>query len=101
VLASGDNYKIYKGIKTTFEKANYSTDGLYTTGHNYDLYTDEFTYYLYNVKTNTLQEITLKKKAIKAAFTADADKLNKFMSDHSSDSIDEMYLEELGASLNE
>ena len=101
VLSSGDNYKIYKDIKTTFEKENYSSDGVMTSGHNYDLYADEYTYYVYNIKTKTLQKIALKKKAIKDAFAPDANKLNKFMSDHSSDSIDEMYLAELGASLNE
>jgi hypothetical protein len=101
VISSGNKYKIYKFIKTTFVKANYTTDGVMSQGNNYDEYVDEDTYYVYNVKTNALQKITLKKKAIKDGFTTDADKLNKFMSDHSSDTIDEGYLASLGEYMNE
>jgi len=100
VLVSGDKYKIYKTIKTTFEKENFSSDGVMSQGHNYDLYTDESTYYVYEVKTNTLQPIALKKKSLKEAFAKDADKLNKYMSDNSG-TIDDFYLTNLGEFMNE
>ena len=99
MLSDGTNYKIYKSIKTTFVKANYSSDGVASTGNNYDEYHDDFDYYVLNVKTNQLQEISLKKKVIKQVFAADADKLNKFMADNSGD-IDEAYLGSLGDFLN-
>jgi len=101
VVASGNKYKIYKAIKTNFEKSNYTTDGLSSTGNNYDEYVDEKTYYVYNVQTNALQKITLKKKVLKDTFAKDGDKINKFMSDHSSDTIDDTYLSSLGSYMNE
>jgi hypothetical protein len=101
VVASGNKYKIYKAIKTNFVKSNYTTDGLSTTGNNYDEYIDENTYYVYDVKTNSLQKLSLKKKSIKEDFAKDQDKLNKFMSDHSSDDIDDFYLTSLGSYMNE
>jgi hypothetical protein len=100
VVASGNKYKIYKAIKTRFEKANYSSDGVMSSGNNYDEYVDEDTYYVYNVQTNALQKIALKKKAIKEAFAKDDDKVNKFMSDNSGD-IDDNYLSNLGSYMNE
>jgi hypothetical protein len=101
LISSGNKYKIYKFIKTTFVKSNYSTDGVMAQGNNYDEYVDEDTYYVYNVQTNALQKITLKKKAIKDSFANDANKVNKFMSDHSSDTIDDSYLASLGEYMNE
>lgn len=101
VLASGNKYKIYKEIKTTFEKANFSSDGVMSQGHNYDLYKDEATYYVYDVQNNAMQKVTLKKKALKDAFAKDADKVNKFIADHSSDTIDDFYLSNLGSFMNE
>jgi hypothetical protein len=100
VLASGDRYNIYKGIRTKLELANYTTDGVMSRGHDYDVYNDEYTYYVYDVKANTFQEIALKKKALKLAFAKDADKLNKFFSDNSG-TIDDFYLTNLGAFMNE
>lgn len=101
VVASGDKYKIYKAIKTNFIKSNYSTDGLASTGNNYDEYVDESTYYVYDVKNNALQKVALKKKALKEGFAKEADKFNKFASDHSSDDIDDFYLTSLGSYMNE
>ncbi|MGN6177720.1 MAG: carboxypeptidase-like regulatory domain-containing protein [Mucilaginibacter sp.] len=101
LISTGNKYKIYKAIKTTFEKANYTTDGVMSDGHNYDLYTDNATYYVLNMQTNALKKIDLKRKAIKETFAADASRLNKFMSDHSSDDIDDNYLAGLGAYMNE
>jgi len=100
LIASGNKYKIYKTIKTHFEKSNYSTDGVMSTGNNYDEYIDECTYYVYDVQTNAVQKVALKKKALKDAFAKDNTKVNSFMSDHSSDPIDDNYLASLGSYLN-
>jgi hypothetical protein len=101
VLAAGPRYKIYKLIKTKLKKADYATDGIMATGNNYDEYVNEGDYYVYDVNTKQLQPFFLKKKAIKAVFPKDQDKLNKFMSDHSHDDVDDRYLGSLGAALNE
>jgi hypothetical protein len=101
LLSSGNKYKIYKTIKTNFTKSNYSTDGLMANGNNYDEYVDESSYYVLNVQTNQMQRFTLKKKAITEVFAKEGPKSNKFISDHSSDDIDDNYLSSLGSALNE
>jgi hypothetical protein len=101
LLSSGNKYKIYKAIKTNFIKSDYHTDGVMSTGNNYDEYADEISYYVLNVQTNQMQKIVLKKKAMNVVFAKEGDKWNKFMSDHSSDNIDDFYLSSLGSALNE
>jgi len=100
IIATGNNYKIFKAIKTKFVAADYSTNGIASTGNAYDSFQDEFTYYIMNVKTNMLQKLPLKKKAIKEVFAQEPDKLNKFMGDNSGSSIDESYLANLGDYMN-
>ena len=101
VLAAGSKYNIYKKIYTHFQKANYSTNGMSSSGNNYDEYIDEPTYYIIDVQTNAVQKLSLKKKALKDAFAKDADKLNKFMSEHANDDIDDTYLAGLGSYMNQ
>lgn len=101
VLAEGNKFGIYKVIKTRFEKADYTTDGIMSQGNNFDSYIDEYTYYMIDVQTGKAQQIFLKKKSIKSLFTADVTKVNKFVEEHSSDSIDENYLRNLGDYMNE
>ncbi|WP_184544057.1 carboxypeptidase-like regulatory domain-containing protein [Mucilaginibacter sp. FT3.2] len=100
VLASGDKYRVYKFTKTTFEKSDFKSDGMTSSGNKYDEYVDEPTYYVFNVKTASLQKITLKSKAIKQAFAADADKVKLFYSEHTDDEINESFLKDLAESLN-
>jgi hypothetical protein len=99
VIADGNNYKIYKAVKTTFVASNYSTNGLTSTGNNYDEYQDEYTYYLLNVKANQVQKISLKKKALKLAFAADETKADSYFKTNDSD-IDDNYLAALGDYMN-
>jgi len=100
LLSKGNKYRIYKLIKTKFIKADYKTDGIASTGNKYDEYADDADYYVLNAQNNQVQKISLKKKSIKAAFSSEADKLNKFMTDHSSDTIDDTYLSSLGDYMN-
>jgi len=99
VIASGNNYKIYKSVTTKFIKSDYHSDGLASTGNNFDLYEDEFTYYILNVKTNQLAKIALKKKALKQAFVADENKANNYFKSNDGD-IDDSYLASLGDYMN-
>jgi hypothetical protein len=101
VLSEGNKIGIYKVIKTKFERANYTTDGVMSQGNNYDSYTDDYTYFIVDSQTGKAQQISLKKKAIKSVFTADAPKVNKFMQDHESDNVDDSYLRSLGNYMNE
>jgi hypothetical protein len=100
VLSNGSKYKVYKYTKTTFVKSNFQTNGMTSTGNRYDEYVDEPTYYVLNVKTSALQKISLKGKAIKQVFAADADKVKAYFSDHADDDINETFLSNLADSLN-
>ncbi|WP_413670318.1 carboxypeptidase-like regulatory domain-containing protein [Mucilaginibacter sp. Mucisp86] len=99
VLSSGSKYKIYKDLGTTFIKASFSTNGITSSGNNYDEYKDEAVYYIVKAGAQP-QKVELKSKAIKAAFPADADKVKKFFSDNEGD-IDDNYLKALGDYLNQ
>jgi hypothetical protein len=70
-----------------------------STGNNFDSYDDEATYYTLDVKTNQLQKLELKKKALKVVFASQETKLNKFMEDNSGD-IDDSFLIGLGDYMN-
>ena len=100
VLASGSKYKIYKLTITTFVKNNYRSDGMTSAGNNYDEYEDNNTYYVYNVQTKQLQPFTLKKKAIKAAFASDINKVNAYF-ESDDNKLDDAFLSKLGAYLNQ
>jgi hypothetical protein len=99
VIADGPKYKIYKDLATKFHKADFATNGIASTGNNYDEYVDQNFYYVVKDGGQPVK-LQLKKKAIKEAFAADADKLNKFMSAAGSSDIDEVYLKQLGEAMN-
>lgn len=100
VLASGSKYKIYKLLLTKFKPADYVSNGMTSTGTTYDEFLDETTYYVVKGAKGQPQKLQLKKKAIKIAFTEEADKVTKFASAHDADDIDDKYLKQLGDELN-
>jgi hypothetical protein len=99
VLSSGKKYRIYKKLGTTFVPNNYVSNGMTSTGNNYDEIKDEPGYYVVKVPDGIPVNFALKNKAIKAAFAADAVKVAKYLSDHDSD-IDDAYLKDMGDYLN-
>ena len=100
LLASGKKYNIYKTIKTKFVHSDYVNTGVSSHGNDYDEYIDDSDYYVADGQGNQPKKLSLRKKSIKEAFAADADKVNKFMSENSGD-IDDDYLSKLGAYLNQ
>jgi hypothetical protein len=100
VLSSGNKYKIYKDLGTKFIKSNYTTNGISSSGNNYDEYADESIYYVVKLPDGQPQKISLRKKALKTVFAADADKVNKFLADNDTD-IDDAYLKKLGDFMNQ
>jgi hypothetical protein len=99
VLASGTKYKIYKNLNTQFIKANFVTNGMTSSGNNYDEYKDQNDYYVVKAGGQP-QKVDLKSKSIKLAFATEADKVKKFFADNDSD-IDESYLKSLGEYMNQ
>lgn len=101
VISSGKKYKIYRTLKTKFVKADYTTNGISSSGNNFDSFQDSHEYYVLNLQNNALEKLELKKKSIKNDFANEPEKVNKYIADHSSDSIDESYLSNLGSYMNE
>jgi hypothetical protein len=101
VLATGSKYKVYKLTKTRFVKSDYKNDGISSSGNKYDEYIDEAAYYVVDAKTSVPQKISLKSKAIKQVFAADADKVKAFYNEHKSEDTDEIFLAKLGAYVNQ
>jgi hypothetical protein len=99
VLATGSNYKIYKLLATTFFPNDYVSNGMTSSGNNYDEIKDVPVYYAVKLPGGTPQKFTLRSKALKAVFAADAVKVNKYLSGHDSD-IDDAYIKNLGDYLN-
>ncbi|MFC0517258.1 hypothetical protein ACFFGT_23815 [Mucilaginibacter angelicae] len=100
LLVKGDKYKIYNKLKSKFVKASFTTNGITSSGNNYDEYVDENHYFVLNVKTNQLQPLELKSKSIKTVFATEADKIKAFNKEHGDDEINEGYLRDLGDYLN-
>ena len=101
VLSSGNNYKVYKNLGTEFLKNDFVTNGITSSGNNYDSYVDQGTYYVVKLPGGQPQRISLKRKSIKNAFAADADKAGKYLSVHDSDDVDDNFLKGLGDFMND
>jgi hypothetical protein len=99
VLASGAKYKIYKQLNTKFFPNDYVSNGMSSTGHNYDEIKDEPEYYAVLLPRGAPQKFTLRNKSVKTVFAADAAKVSKYLSGHDRD-IDDNYLIDLGEYLN-
>jgi hypothetical protein len=95
VIASGNKYNMYKNLGTKFLKADFQTNGISSSGNNYDSYSDESTYYLVKVPGGQPQKFNLKRKAIKVVFDSDGAKVDRFFSDNDTDDIDDAYLKKL------
>ena len=101
LVKPGGKYSLYKSIKTKFEKANYSTNGMVETGKNYDEYIDEATYYVVPADEKKVMAVELKKKSIKGAFPNEQGKVNSYLSAHRDDFINEAFLIALVNDLNQ
>jgi hypothetical protein len=100
-LVNGAKYRLYKSIKTKFEKANYRTDGVVESGHSYDAYLDDFAYYLVDVKTMAVRKFDLKKKSVKEAFGMESEKTQKYFTLHNDSGVNEDFIKGLTDYLNQ
>jgi hypothetical protein len=100
VISEGSKYKIYKLITMKFIPANYQTDGIQSTGNQYDEYADIGHYFIMNMTTTVFQPMMLTKKGLVEAFGAEGDKLTGYLAAHKG-KIDDDYLKNLGDAMNE
>jgi hypothetical protein len=99
VLAAGSKYALYKQLNTKYFPNDYVSNGMTSSGHNYDEFKDEPEYYVVKQPGGQPQKILFKNKSIKAVFADDIAKVNKYLSDHDAD-LDENYLADLVSYLN-
>lgn len=100
LLGKGGKYASYKAIKTKLVKANGGTNGLTSTGHDYDEYVDQFYYFLIDLQTNEIRQFEPRKKSIREVAGEDRPKVEKYISQHRYDNIDDKYITGLVNYLN-
>jgi hypothetical protein len=100
VLSSGPKYVICKLILTHLVKSDYTNAGITSHGADYDEFVDDETYAVLDVASNKTTPLSLKKKSIKEDFAKEADKVNKYLADHSG-SINDTYLANFGDYINQ
>ncbi|HEY9261673.1 hypothetical protein [Chitinophaga sp.] len=99
-MATG-KYSLVKAAKIKFERANFVDKGVTQTGHNYDEYKKEYTYYL--LRDGTLTKVSLKRKSFLAAIEKDpaAVAAAKKFFDSSNTSFDEQAATDLVNAINQ
>lgn len=94
-------YSLYKQVKTVFEKANYTTDGIYEYGHKYDAFIDNSTYYVTKAGSkNVIVVADLRIKTLRAAFAEESAKFEAYYKEHRNNEINEIFLADLVSFLN-
>jgi len=99
LIVNGPKYSVYKSVRTKFNKANYQSNGLVESGHDYDEYVDNEKYFWVR-NDDSAGVFELKKKSIKAAFAGDRVKVDAFFSQHKYDDIDDSFVRKLIVYLN-
>ena len=100
VLVKGNKYSLYSETKTKFIPSDFETNGLVTSGNNYDEYKDAVTYWVM-FADGKFHEVTLKKKSIKSVFEAEKDKVEQFYKTSSILESNEVFLQSLVNFLNQ
>jgi len=98
--AGNNHYGLYKEITTTFHPADYKSNGITSTGNNYDEFIDSYEYYLILPGGKGYTSLKLKKKAIREALASAAPKVDDYLSRHGKDEINEAFLVGLVNQLN-
>ncbi len=101
LVESEKGYTLYKLIKTRFEKANFSTNGIFSSGKNYDEYIDEPEYYVIYPSSKEFKKLELKRKSVKETLSSEIAKIRTYFSEHNGESFDENYLAGLVNFLNQ
>jgi hypothetical protein len=101
VVKNEVKYSLYKSMKTTFQKADYSNNGVIASGKKYDEFVDEFEYYIIFPGGNQFKKVDLKKKSIREALSGEEVKVKQYFSKRESGVVNETFLKELILFLNQ
>ena len=100
LVENENKYSLYKMIKTRFQKANYTTNGIFQSGKNYDEFIDEPEYYLVYPENKEVKKLELTRKSVRETLKPEITKIRSYFSDHSGEAFDETYLTGLVNFLN-
>lgn len=101
LVESKTGYSLFKSLKTTFHKADYTNNGIFTSGKNYDEFVDEVGYYIIFPQDKEFKKIDLKGKSIKGALANEDNKVKKYFSQNEGNGINEIFLKGLINFLNQ
>jgi len=94
-------YSLYKSMKTTFQKADYTNNGIIASGKKYDEFVDGFEYYIIFPGGKQFRKVELKKKSIRETLAYEEEKVKQYFSKSESGVINETFLKELILFLNQ
>ena len=101
LVKNENKYSLYKSIKTKFERANYTTNGIFESGKNYDSFIDVFEYYIGFPGGKEFKKIELKKKSVREILAKDDKKVKQYFSKEEEGVINEHFLNGLITFLNQ
>lgn len=95
-----DNYSLYKLTHTHLKRANYSTDGKYEYGNDFDEYVDQVEYFIIFPGGKLYKKIKPVRKSIYEVLSMERTKLDGYFSLHRESFITENFLTGLILSIN-
>ena len=100
VVSKGTKYSLLKAVETKFILANYQTNGIVSSGNDYDEFKDEYKYFVL-FPDGSSHDISLKKKSVKTVLEVEKDKVDQFYKANAADEQNENFLSRLITSLNQ
>lgn len=100
LVKSDGKYSLYKRYRIRFIASNFRNDGLIQTGNPNDEYKDESQFFAVDA-TGTSLLLSFKPKDIKAALSADQKKVDTYFRQHKEDEVNQAFLTDLIAYLNQ
>ncbi|HEX5151620.1 MAG TPA: hypothetical protein VFW07_09220 [Parafilimonas sp.] len=101
-LAQSDSkYSLYKHFITTYTASDFKNLGVIQTGKEYNEYKDDNKYYVVDESNNTITQLSLKPREIKAFFASQKQEVDIYFKQHKNDEIDDRFLAGLVNSLNQ
>ena len=100
LVALGNQYGVYRSVKTKLVRSDYFTSGLIERGNNYDEYIDDLKYFLVDYINRRAYMFTLDRKSIRRAIPFARSFLSKYLLQHRRDALNEEFLVNLMEYMN-
>ena len=100
VVTKATKYSLLKSVETKLILADYQTNGIVSSGKEYDEFKDEYKYFVL-FPDGLSHDISLKKKSVKSVLEVEKDKVDQFYKANAADEQNENFLSRLITSLNQ